>query len=138
MSKIMAIDIGEKRIGVALSDGLHMFAHPFKTIAWQGIEALTGELNRIISDEDVTLLIIGIPYTMQGGHSQRTEQVLQLTEELKQRIDVPIKMADERLTTVMAEKALHRVGKKPSKHRQMIDQIAAVYILQNYLDMNKD
>jgi len=94
-------------------------------------------LNQLIAEEDVERLIVGVPYTMQGSHSQRTEQILQMIEALRTQISVPIETADERLTTVMAEKALHRVGKKPSKHRKIIDQIAAVFILQNYLDTKK-
>ncbi len=137
MKKILAIDIGEKRIGVALSDGLQMLAHPLKTLEWRGIETLIRELNQLIAEEDVERLIVGVPYTMQGSHSQRTEQILQMIEALRTQISVPIETADERLTTVMAEKALHRVGKKPSKHRKIIDQIAAVFILQNYLDTKK-
>ncbi len=132
--KILAIDVGEKRVGVAISDALGMLAHPLKTIRWKTTAALVYELKEIVEQEKVVSLIVGMPYTLKGGFSKKTEEVHKIAEVLKEQLPVPVILQDERLTTKMAEDALRSVGKQPSKQRQQIDQIAAVYILQSYLD----
>ncbi len=132
--KIIALDIGEKRIGVAVSDALGMFAHPLKTIAWKGYNRFVGELKEIIAVQEAAAVVIGMPYTLKGTASKKTEEVQKLAGQLRESLNIEIIEEDERLTTKMAENALHAVGKKPSKQRDKIDQIAAVYILQSYLD----
>jgi len=134
LSKILALDIGEKRIGLAISDALGMLAHPLTTLAWQGIARLTEALEKIILDEGVDKIVVGMPFTLKGGSSKKTEEIKKLSDQLKERLQVPVLEQDERLTTNMASDALQAVGKTPSKHRNKIDQIAAVYILQSYLD----
>lgn len=132
--KILGIDLGDRRIGLALSDGLGLLAHPMVTLPWMGIEALIKELNQIIDRESVRKLVVGVPFTMKGTHSAKTEQVKNIIEELRQQLEVEIIEMDERLTTKMAEKVFQSLGKKPSKNRDKIDQLAAVFILQSYLD----
>ena len=134
VKKIIALDIGEKRIGVAVSDALGMLAHPLKTIAWKGINQLINELKEIISDQEIVTVVVGMPYTLKGTVSKKTEEIQKLMEQLREKLDLDIVEQDERLTTKMAENALQAVGKKPSKQRNKIDQIAAVFILQSYLD----
>ena len=133
-AKIIALDIGEKRIGVAVSDALGMLAHPLKTIIWKGYNRFVGELKEIITTEEAVVVVIGMPYTLKGTASKKTEDVQKLAMQLRESLDIEIIEEDERLTTKMAENALHAVGKKPSKQRNKIDQIAAVYILQSYMD----
>ncbi len=132
--QILALDIGERRIGVAVSDGLGMLAHPLATIQYKNERQLIAELERIITERKVTKMIVGVPYRMKGGASKKTQEVLDLIERLREHMPVTVEGVDERLTTKMAEQALHNVGKKPSRQRHSIDQIAAVYILQSYLD----
>ncbi len=134
MNKILALDIGEKRIGLAISDALGMLAHPLTTITWQGFNRLTEALEEIIRDKGIEKIIIGMPYTLKGTNSKKTEEIKKISDQLKERLQVPVIEQDERLTTKMASDALKAVGKKPSKQRNKIDQIAAVYILQSYLD----
>ncbi len=133
-AKIIALDIGEKRIGVAVSDTLGMFAHPLQTITWKGYNRFVGELKEIIAEQEAAALVIGMPYTLKGTASKKTEEVKKLVGQLRESLSIEIVEEDERLTTKMAENALHAVGKKPSRQRNKIDQIAAVYILQSYLD----
>ncbi len=133
-ARIIALDIGEKRIGVAVSDTLGMFAHPLKTIIWKGYNRFVGELKEIIAEQEAAAVVIGMPYTLKGTISKKTEDVQKLAGQLRESLTIEIVEEDERLTTKMAENALHAVGKKPSKQRDKIDQIAAVYILQSYLD----
>ena len=133
-AKIIALDIGEKRIGTAVSDALGMFAHPLKTIIWKGYNRFVGELKELIAEQEAAAVVIGMPYTLKGTASKKTEDIQKLAAQLRESLDIEVIEEDERLTTKMAENALHAVGKKPSKQRNKIDQIAAVYILQSYLD----
>lgn len=132
--KILAADIGERRVGLALSDALGMLAHPFRTLQWNGLMDFIIEINRLIIEENVSKLVIGMPYTLKGGNSKKTEEIKKICAEIRNNINIEVIEIDERLTTKMAEQALQAVGKKPSKNRDKIDQVAAVYILQSYLD----
>ena len=134
MKKILALDLGERRIGLAISDALQMLAHPLATIEWHGIKSLIKELEQIIEDHAIETVVVGLPYTMKGSYSKKTIQVSKIIEGLRENLQVPVREIDERLTTKMAEQALRNVGKKASRERAKIDQIAAVFILQSYLD----
>jgi putative Holliday junction resolvase len=134
--KILAVDIGERRVGLALSDELGMLAHPFKTLQWSGLLNFITSIKQIITSENIDKIIIGIPYTLNGGLSEKTTEIKKIVDQIRNQIDVEVIEIDERLTTKMAIQALHAVGKKPSKNRNTIDQVAAVYILQSYLDRN--
>lgn len=135
--KYLGIDLGEKRIGLAVSDELGMLAHPLQTLIFTNIDKLVTDLRKIIEDYNISGMVIGIPYTMKGLHSKKTTEVLNHVGELKEKISVPVFTIDERLTTKMAHDALHAGGKKTGKNRNIIDQIAAVYILQSFLDSQK-
>ena len=132
--RILALDIGEKRIGLSVSDEMGLFAHPLQTLKFHGIKNLIDSLNEIISSKNITELVIGIPYTLKGTKSVKTEEVLKIKHTISEKINLPINEVDERLTTKMAEQTLRNVGKKPSRNRDIIDQIAATHILQTYLD----
>lgn len=134
IQRVLALDIGQVRIGVAISDKLMLFAHPFKTIQWKSIEDFITEIKQVIHTEDIGQLVVGVPYTLKGTKSQQTVRVLKLIDVLCAQLDVPISKMDERLTTRLAEQQLRASGKKASKHRDIIDQVAAVNILQSYLD----
>lgn len=137
MKKILALDIGEKRIGIAVSDALGFMAHPLTTLKWKGPAALVSELKELLAHHDADRIVVGIPYSMKGSRSAKTDQVLEIAAQLRASLPVSVEEIDERLTTRMAERDLHAVSKKPSRHRDKIDQIAAVYILQTYLDKKK-
>jgi putative Holliday junction resolvase len=132
--RILALDIGQKRIGLAISDELGMFAHPLDTLIFFNIDDLIENLKSIITSKNITELVVGIPYALKGTKSKKTEEVLQIKQELNANLSIPIHEIDERLTTKLAERTLHNLGKKPSKNRHIIDQIAATEILQTYLD----
>lgn len=137
MKKVLALDIGEKRVGIAISDLLGMMAHPLQTLVFRGINDLSETLNRLVQEHDAGCVVVGVPYTMKGTKSKKTEEVLEIVAQLKALLPVKIEEIDERLTTRMAERDFHALNKKPSKNRKTIDQIAAVYILQTYLDKVK-
>ncbi|MGD9899047.1 MAG: Holliday junction resolvase RuvX [Calditrichaceae bacterium] len=137
MKKILGLDLGERRVGVAISDGLGMFAHPLMTLQWQGVQHLASEIKKIISEQNVDRIVIGIPFTMKGTASKKTSEITEIADQLSTLLSVEIIRVDERLTTQMAHQTLHAVGKKPSRNKEKVDQIAAVFILQTFLDKNK-
>lgn len=138
LKKILALDVGSVRVGVAISDGLGLMAHPLCTLKWQNINTLVTDLEKIFVENEISDLVIGLPLNMSGKNSQQTENVLKIVEQLRQKISLPIETIDERLTTRLAENMLRDVGKKASKNRAIIDQIAAVNILQMYLDKKRN
>lgn len=132
--KKIALDIGSVRIGVAISDALGFLAHPYCTLKWKSIEKLIKNVQKIIEDEQIDTLIVGLPYTLKGTKSEQTKNIIKIIEQLREHISIPIETIDERLTTKLAETMLQQSGKQASKNRDIIDQIAAVNILQTYLD----
>ncbi len=136
MEKILSLDIGTKRTGVAVSDALGMLAHPFAVWAWKNIDYLLEQLKTAIKEHNIKKLVIGVPWTMKGAASQKTEEVLGIIAKIEEEIDIPVIKMDERLTSKMARDSLKIMGKKPSRNKSKIDQLAAVIILQSYLDQN--
>ncbi len=132
--RILALDIGEKRIGLAISDEMGLLAHPVKTLKWENKEKLVSDLEQIIREKNIIELVIGMPYNMKGLYSKKTEEIQEIKNFLASTLKISIVEEDERLTTKMAERTLHDLGKKPSRNRDKIDQIAAMHILQSYLD----
>jgi len=135
--KILALDIGSVRIGVAVSDGLRMLAHPLTTLKWNGEKAFLADLQKLITDTGSNTLVVGMPYTLKGTDSEQTLKVRQIIELIQKSVTIHIETIDERLTTKMAENMLRDVNKKASKNRHIIDQLAAVNILQTYLDKTR-
>ena len=85
MGKILALDIGEKRIGVAISDELLFLAHPLTTLQWKGFKTFFAELDTLIKENNVTELLIGVPYTLNGNISRKTADILNIIKKLKNR-----------------------------------------------------
>lgn len=136
MGRALALDLGEKRIGLAISDLTGLIAQPFKTLSWGGIKHLISELRTIIPEQQVDRIVVGVPYTLKGTNSKKTDEVLAIIKKLRNALDIEVFEEDERLTSVMAQQSLHAMGKNAKQQRQIIDQLAAVYILQSWLDRN--
>lgn len=134
MGRILSIDLGEKRIGLAISDPTLTIAQPLKTIPFKNINILVEDLENTIEKHDVEMIIVGFPLTMKGKFSEKTTEVKNIFEKLKSKISIPMELYDERLTTLLAHNTMHQLNRKPSKERDKIDQIAAMHLLQNYLD----
>lgn len=135
MDKILGLDYGKRRTGVAISDGTHSIAFARKTFFFRKEETLLKEIAEICELEKVSKIIIGLPCNMSGEHTPQTEDTLAFAERLKKYTGTrKIEMLDERLSSLQAEKAL--VDKKMKKYSE-IDSMAAQIILQAYLDKNK-
>ena len=137
VGKYLALDYGEKRLGLAISDVTRTIARPYRTLSAQSLKQIINELRKIIEQENIEKIIVGLPRTLKGTDSRQTEVVREFVQELQQRLTIPIVMEDERLTTIQAHATLHALGKKPSRHRDRVDQYAAVHLLQTVLDREK-
>lgn len=132
--RLLGVDYGSKRIGVAISDGLRMLAHPLTTIEGENEDDRIEQLARIVDEHRIVAVVVGMPLTCEGKEGTQANRVRAFIAKLAQRVSVPIRTWDERLTTEVAHKQLRSVGRRPSKARNIVDQLAAVEILQSYLD----
>ncbi|MBB3053236.1 putative Holliday junction resolvase [Prauserella isguenensis] len=131
----LAVDVGSVRVGVALSDPGPMLATPLVTLA-RDSEGNTdiGELAGLAAEHDVVEVIVGLPRTLADRHGSAAEIAAEYARRLGERIAIPVRLADERLTTVTASRMLSQRGVKGKKQRAVVDQAAAVEILQAWLD----
>jgi len=134
MGRLLAIDHGEKRIGLALSDPNKIISKPLKTISFSNYDNLSIDLIEIIERYEIEKLIIGLPIGMHGASTLQTDKVEDFTNYLKNKIDIPIIMFDERLSSVSAKKSLVEQGIKTGHNKSKIDDTAAAIFLQHYLD----
>lgn len=134
MGRKMGLDVGDKTIGVAVSDMLGWTAQGIKTIIRKNKKVDLKELEEIIHSREVDEIVVGLPKNMNGSIGPQGEKVLEFSEELKKKFNLEVHLWDERLSTVAAEKSLISADVSRKKRKQVIDKMAAVYILQGYLD----
>ena len=135
--RVLAVDFGERRIGLALSDPTRTIAQPLPTLVRRAGKRIPfGKILEIISQNDVAQLVLGLPLTMSGDDSDWTRTVREFGEQLAKRSGLPVELVDERLTSVRAEKAVRELGlkKKAREQKERIDSAAAMILLQMYLD----
>ena len=130
--RILGIDHGDVRIGIAMSDETAFLASPLTTV--QNGKAAIGEIVALVTEHHVEKIIVGLPRNMNGSYGPATEKVRAFIEKLSAKTDVPIVEWDERLSTVSAHNDLRAAGLDNRKHKEVIDKVAARIILQNYLD----
>jgi putative Holliday junction resolvase len=133
MNPILALDFGQVRIGVAISDELQSLAHPLETIPTNRQPAL--RIAEIVRARKVDHVVAGIPRQMNGKIGAAATEVLEFVEKLRAVVPCPVVSWDERLTTAAAHRALRDAGKKTRHTRGYVDQVAAQMILQSYLDL---
>lgn len=132
--RIMGLDVGDKTIGVALSDPLGWTAQGLEVIRREHIDKDLARLSEIIREYEVEKILVGLPKNMNATIGPQGEKVLDFIEQLKTRINLPVKTWDERLSTVAAERMLIQADVSRSKRKKVIDKMAAAVILQGYLD----
>lgn len=136
--RIMGLDFGSKRMGVALSDELFITAQGADTIYREGdLKQDLATIAALIKENDVIEIVVGLPISMDGGHSQKTKEAAEFADMLTKSVPIPVKTWDERLTTVQADRAMMDAGINSFKRRQLADKVAAQLILQSYLDSRK-
>jgi putative Holliday junction resolvase len=130
----MALDVGDKTIGVAISDSLLLTAQPRPTLRRKDIRADIEALRLLAQANEVDKIVVGQPLHMSGHESPQSIKIARFAEQLHTVLDVPIVFWDERLTSFAAEQHLEELGLNWRQRRQHVDKIAAMIILQNYLD----
>lgn len=130
----MALDVGDVRIGVALSDPLGIIAQPHSVIAAKSPQADAEAIQNLVRETDTRRLIVGIPLNQEGKPGPQAEKVLAFVELLKQTLSIDIVLQDERFTTAEAQRGLIAAGVRRQARKGIIDKIAAQRILQTYLD----
>jgi putative Holliday junction resolvase len=130
----MAIDHGTRRIGIAISDELKTIAQPLEFIPADPFDAFLVRVQQIIADKTVELILVGMPRNMDGSYGPAAEKVKAFADALKQKITVPIRTWDERLTTAQATRFLIAADVKRRDRKEKVDKTAAAILLQSYLD----
>ncbi|NBI29717.1 Holliday junction resolvase RuvX [Chengkuizengella marina] len=133
----MGLDYGDKTIGIAVSDELGWTAQGIEVIKRKSKKEDFSRLQAIIKEYDIDEIVLGLPKNMDGSIGERGQLCIQYGETLKKVLELPIHMWDERLTTVSAERTLLEANMSRKKRKQVIDKMAAVFILQSYLDAKK-
>lgn len=131
---MIGLDIGERRIGVSVSDPEKKVATGLKTLERKSIKEDINNIESIIKDYQIEEIVLGYPKNMDGSMGDTAKKVLNFGEELRNFIDLKITFWDERVTTLEAEKALIKRGVRRKKRKKVIDTLSAILILQNYLD----
>ncbi|HTL56015.1 MAG TPA: Holliday junction resolvase RuvX [Candidatus Limnocylindrales bacterium] len=132
--RILALDPGTKRVGVAVSDELKLIAQPLEFIPAAPFAAFVDRLQTILAEQEIELILVGMPRNMDGTYGPAAQKVQEFVAALKLAVKVPIKTWDERLTSAQANRLLIQGNVRRDKRKQKVDQTAAAILLQSYLD----
>ncbi len=136
--RLLGLDVGDRRIGIALSDALGLTAQRLQVLERTSTASDIAAVEALVAEYQVARVIMGLPLTMAGGEGPQAKKVLAFAQQLRRRLSVPVECVDERLTTVQGERALIETGASRRKRKQVIDQVAAQLILQHYLDAQRN
>lgn len=132
--RILALDPGSKRIGIAVSDELKMIAQPLEFVPAEPFLDFLARLKEIIREKEVELLLVGMPRNMDGSYGPAALKVQEFVAVLKEKVAVPIQTWDERLTSAQAQRFLIEGGVRRAQRKEKVDKTAAAILLQSYLD----
>ena len=134
MLRILALDHGTKRIGVAISDELKMLAHPLEFILAESMPAFVERLRAILAEKPCELILVGMPRNMDGSFGPAAEKVREFIAKLQPQVTLPIKTWDERLTSTQANRMMIEGNVRRDQRKLKVDAMAAAVLLQSYLD----
>jgi putative Holliday junction resolvase len=137
ISRLMALDVGDRRIGVAVSDPLGLTAQPVLTLARTNRRQDVKSLKRLLRKYGCEEIVVGNPLYMSGDQSPQAAKAQAFAAMLSEETGLPVHLWDERLTTTEAHRHLHAAGRAAPEHRAVVDQVAAVLILQSFLDARR-
>jgi putative Holliday junction resolvase len=132
--RILALDHGTKRIGIALSDELKMIAQPMEFVLAEPFLGFLTRVKEIIREKEVELILVGMPRNMDGSYGPAALKVQEFVAVLKEKVAIPIQMWDERLTSAQAQRFLIQGGVRRQERKEKVDKMAAAILLQSYLD----
>jgi len=136
--RVLGLDVGDRRIGVALSDALGLTAQRLMVLERQNLSADLEAIRTLIATHAVKRVVVGLPLTMRGVQGPQAKKVAAFIASLQRCVTVPVQSLDERLTTVQGQRALSEMNTSPRKRKQIIDQVAAQLILQHFLDTQRN
>lgn len=134
MSRLMALDVGNKRIGVAVSDPLRLFARGLTVITRTSNKETFQAIRELVVEQEVGKLIVGLPLSMNGEVGPQAQAVQKFADKLRAKLEVPIEMWDERLSTASASQVMFERGQSARKQKASIDSVAAAVILHDYME----
>ena len=132
--RILALDHGTKRVGVAVSDEMYIIAQPLEYIPPEPFAAFLARLKQIISEKEIGQILVGMPRNMDGSYGPAALKVQAFVAVLKDAVTIPIKLWDERLTSTQAQRFLIQGGVRRDQRKEKVDKTAAAILLQSYLD----
>jgi putative holliday junction resolvase len=135
--RVLAVDPGSKRVGVALSDPSGTIAQPLTTVDAEPAETLAARLAEIARQNDATRIVVGLPRRMDGSYGPEAKAARELGDAVRKASGLPVELVDERLTTVVAERSMLAAGDKRAKRRASVDRVAAALLLQSHLDRKR-
>ncbi|MCI7238361.1 MAG: Holliday junction resolvase RuvX [Anaerococcus sp.] len=138
MSRIIGLDVGDKTIGVAVSDPMFLLAQPVETIKRTKVKNDINRLKDLIEEYEADLLVVGLPKNMNNTIGPQSMKVMSFVDLIKKEIDIEIVYEDERMTTIQSEAVLMDMKVRRENRKKYIDKIAAAFILQTYLDRRKN
>ena len=138
LGRVLALDVGERRIGVALSDPTRTLASPLTTLRAEPRARAMAELAKLAHDYEVAEVVVGLPLTLSGEIGPQAKLVQEFADALGQQLGRPMRLFDERLTSVAAERMMLDLGLKPEQRKARIDEVAASIILQDFLDSQRE
>lgn len=135
--RTLGLDIGDKRIGVAISDPEEILASPLATITREDDKKAIDDIIKLVDQHNVERIVVGLPYSLDGSIGGQANKVMDFTEKLSKYTRASMEIWDERLSTVAVERLLREAGKKKARKKARLDAAAAAFILQGYLDSLK-
>ncbi len=136
--RILGLDVGSKRIGIAISDPLGITAQGLTTLQCRNPHSHTEEILELVRQYEVQEIVVGIPYHMNGSEGPEVEKVREFVSTIREAVPVQVHEWDERLSTVAAERLLIEADLSRKKRRKVVDKVAAVIILQGFLDKRRN
>jgi putative Holliday junction resolvase len=135
--RILGLDIGDRRVGVAISDPGEVIASPLTVINRDDDNAALSAIMQLVDQYDVKRIVVGLPYSLDGSLGRQASKVKDFVDKLSQSTSAGIELWDERLSTVAVERLLRGAGNKKAREKSRLDAAAAAFILQGYLDSLK-
>jgi len=132
--RVMGLDIGDVRIGVALSDPMRVISSPHAVVKEATRDAAVAAIKKIADEQEVVRIVAGVPFNESGGHGPQAEKTLAFIGLLRAAVSVEVVLQDERFTTAAANRLLIGANMRRDKRKQVVDKVAATHILQTYLD----
>lgn len=135
--RVMALDVGERRVGVAMSDLSQTLASPYTTLLAHPHAVLFQKIVQLIHKEEVVVLVVGLPISLSGHEGPQAQRIRQFIDALSAHVSIPLETCDERYTTAEAQRMMIEAGIRPEQRKAKIDEVAASIILQDYLNQQR-